>query len=70
MLYGDDALNALSEQIIVCAIEVHRELGPGLLELPYETALCIELRAAGLDVKRQVGVPLFYKPPCLSASVA
>jgi GxxExxY protein len=66
LLYGDDALNVLSEEIIRCAIEVHRELGPGLLESPYETALCIELKAAGIDVKRQVGIPLYYKGELIS----
>ena len=51
----------LTEQIIGCAIEVHRHLGPGLLESVYESALCIELRAAGLPFAQQVGIPLFYK---------
>ena len=61
VLYGDAELNALSEEIIRCAIEVHRELGPGLLESAYETAMCIELKTAGIDVKRQIGIPLYYK---------
>lgn len=53
--------DALSEPIIGCAIEVHRHLGPGLLESIYESALCIELRAAGLQFQRQVSLPLWYK---------
>ena len=55
-----------TERIVGCAIEVHRHLGPGLLESVYETALCIELRAAGLTFQRQVGVPLFYKGELIS----
>ena len=53
--------DTLSEQVIGCGIEVHRELGPGLFESIYESALCIELRAAGLSFKRQVSLPLWYK---------
>ena len=59
MLRGGDI--PLTEQIIACAIEVHRHLGPGLLESVYESALCIELATAGLSLKRQVGIPLHYK---------
>ncbi len=66
LLYGDDALNALSQEIIRCSIEVHRALGPGLRESVYETALCIELRRAGVEVKRQVGIPLYYKDELIS----
>ena len=51
----------LTEQIIGCAIEVHRHLGPGLLESVYESALCIELKSVGLPFTRQIGVPVFYK---------
>ena len=51
----------LTHTIIGCAIEVHRQLGPGLLESTYEEALCVELRAAGLAYTRQVGVPVLYK---------
>jgi len=61
MLHGDAALNELSGRIIQCAIEVHRELGLGLLESVYETALGIELRSASIEVKRQVAIPLYYK---------
>ena len=66
MLYGEPELNALSEKIIGCAIEVHREFGPGLLESAYETALCMELKNAGLRVARQVGIPLYYKGELIS----
>jgi len=66
MLEGDDETHLLTDRIIGCAIEVHRELGPGLLESVYEKALCTELVAAGLDFKRQVGVPLYYKGELLS----
>src|SRR5688572_28261221 len=51
----------LTHQIIGCAIEVHRHLGPGLLEATYEKALCIELEDARLPDIRQVPVPILYK---------
>jgi GxxExxY protein len=51
----------LTHQIIGCAIEVHRHLGPGLLEATYEKALCIELEDARLPYIRQVPVPILYK---------
>ena len=47
--------------IIGAAIEVHRNLGPGLLESAYEECLCHELHLRGLDFKRQVPLPLLYK---------
>lgn len=56
-----DATNQLTERIIGCAIEVHKALGPGLLEAMYEEALCIELMDAGLKYKRQVAIPALYK---------
>ena len=62
--YGDPEhgqLNSVSRNIIGCAIEVHRHLGPGLLEPMYESALCFELHDAGLDYRRQVRVPAYYK---------
>jgi GxxExxY protein len=56
-----DRINALTERIIGCAIEVHRQLGPGLLESIYESALCVELGLAGLQFQRQVPVSISYK---------
>jgi GxxExxY protein len=54
--------NELSAIIIGAAIEVHKELGgPGLLEDIYEEALCLELADRGLQVARQVQVPVLYK---------
>ena len=54
-------INQLTEQIIGAAIEVHREKGPGLLESAYEGCLAHELGLRGLQVARQVPVPLVYK---------
>ena len=51
----------LSEKVIGCAIEVHRALGPGLLESAYEECLCYELSDAGLSFRRQVPLPVNYK---------
>ena len=56
-----DVLKQLTERIIGCAIEVHRQLGPGLLEGTNEAALCIELQNAGLDFVRQPTFPVVYK---------
>ena len=54
-------LNELTGQIIGAAIEVHRHLGPGLLESAYETCLAYELQQLGLIVERQKALPLVYK---------
>jgi len=51
----------LTEQIIGAAIEVHKALGPGLLESVYEECLCHELHLRGLRFQRQVTVPVIYK---------
>lgn len=53
--------NELSSIIIGAAIEVHTELGPGLLESVYETCLYHELKEIGLKVERQVNLPVKYK---------
>ena len=54
-------LEALTEQIIGAAIEVHRHLGPGLLESAYEECLCHELSLRGLAFERQLQLPVLYK---------
>jgi len=54
-------INELTEAIIGCAIAVHRELGPRLLENTYESALCVELDDSGLTYQRQVPFPVIYK---------
>jgi GxxExxY protein len=51
----------LTNQIIGAAIEVHRALGPGLLESAYEECLCHELHLRGLSFRRQVELPIAYK---------
>ena len=53
--------NEISENIIGCAIQVHRELGPGLLESCYEECLYYELVQSGLLVEKQKPLPLVYK---------
>jgi GxxExxY protein len=51
----------LSNKVLGCAIEVHRELGPGLLESTYEQCLAYELNRAGVPFKLQVELPVEYK---------
>ena len=55
------ASNEITSKIIGAAIEVHRVLGPGLLESVYEHCLVRELQAEGLRVSRQLALPLVYK---------
>jgi len=54
-------INEISYTIIGCAIEVHKHLGPGLLESVYEPCFIDEMKSAGLFVKSQVYVPVLYK---------
>jgi len=56
-----DDFNQITERIIGCAIEVHRELGPGLLEATCESALCIEMGLHGMKFRRQPVFPVLYK---------
>jgi GxxExxY protein len=51
----------LTDKVIGAAIEVHRQLGPGLLESVYEECLCYELGLLGLSVQRQLSLPIRYK---------
>ena len=55
--------------MIGCAIEVHRQFGPGLLESVYEEAMCYELSKAGLRFERQQSVPIKYKDVLLATSL-
>ena len=56
-----EQLNRLSQDIIGAAIEVHKFLGPGLLESVYEICLIEELEQRGMKVQQQVRLPLYYK---------
>lgn len=51
----------LTRRIIACAIEVHRKLGPGLLEKLYKEAMVVEMELDGLKVEKNVKVPVEYK---------
>src|SRR4051812_40849325 len=56
-----EPINQITETIIGAAIAVHRELGPGLLESAYEACLAFEVAERGLDVARQVELPIVYR---------
>ncbi|HYN81471.1 MAG TPA: GxxExxY protein [Gemmatimonadaceae bacterium] len=64
----DGKFKSLTSRIIGAAIEVHRHLGPGLLESTYEDCLEWELKEEGIAVARQVKVPLMYKGRALASS--
>jgi GxxExxY protein len=53
--------NEITRKIIGCAIQVHKSLGPGLLESAYEECLSYELERNGLNIKRQQPTPVVYK---------
>lgn len=63
-------INDLSKKVIGCAIEVHRNMGPGLLESVYEHCLLAELHSQRIKTGGQVRVPLIYKGEELDASYA
>lgn len=56
-----EELNALSYKVIGLAIEVHRQLGPGLLESAYQACLIYELQKARLKVEKEISLPISYK---------
>ena len=56
-----ESRDPLTEKVIGCAIEVHRILGPGLLESAYQRCLALELRKQGLTVETEVSMPVNYK---------
>lgn len=59
--------NDIATKIIGAAIEVHKQLGPGLLESTYETCLAYELKKAGLNIQQQLALPVVYKEVKLNA---
>ena len=59
--------NEISSRIIGASIEVHKQLGPGLLESTYEICLGHELKLMGLEVKQQVPLPVIYKDVKINA---
>jgi GxxExxY protein len=66
--YSADDYNQLSLKIIECCIEVHREMGPGLIESVYEMCAERAMTRAGLKVCRQVSVPLVFQGELLNKS--
>lgn len=64
-----EELNKVTEKIIGCAIEVHRTLGPGLLESIYERALCYEFTFNNINYQNQMIVPIIYKETTLGNNV-
>ena len=54
-------IDNLTEIVIGCAIEVHRNLGPGLLESAYQECLAYELRNQGIIVEKEISLPIIYK---------
>jgi len=69
MILTQKYINNLSYQIVGCAIEVHKYLGPGLLESVYESCLVEEMIGQGLPFERQVQVPINYKGKDLGSNL-
>ncbi|HET8715321.1 MAG TPA: GxxExxY protein [Holophagaceae bacterium] len=64
---SSQSLDELSQQVIAACIDVHRELGPGLLESAYEACLAKELLLRSIPFRRQIPVPLRYKGELVEA---
>lgn len=64
-----DKIESLTERVIGCAIEVHRALGPGLLESVYRDCMLIETRLMGLNVERERRVAIEYRGQRIPASL-
>lgn len=62
-------IDNLTYDIIGAAIEVHKELGPGLLESIYQRCLCIELRSRGICFESEIEIPIIYKNSILEANL-
>ncbi|MGI4870193.1 MAG: GxxExxY protein [Janthinobacterium lividum] len=57
----DTRHNKLTEKVIGCAMDVHKELGSGFPELIYQRALGVELQQVGINAEREIHLPVFYK---------
>ena len=66
---ASDQIDALTERVIGCAIEVHRVLGPGLLESVYRDCMLVEMRLEGLKVERERRVSIEYRGQRVPASL-
>jgi GxxExxY protein len=64
----DVEMNEISFRVIQAAMDVHRELGPGLFETVYQRCMAIELRAAGLEFVSELSVPIHYKGEVLDGN--
>ena len=60
-----DDLELIVERTIGCCIQVHRELGPGLLESIYVRAVCLELEASGMTFQHEQRIPVYYRAKLL-----
>ena len=67
-MHGELIHGEITEKVLGAAIEVHKHLGPGLLESTYEACLCHELAIRGLSFQQQVQLPLEYKGLRLDAA--
>ena len=61
MAFNENVYNTLTEKIIKCCIDIHKELGPGLMESIYEVCLIEELKENGFKVQNQVELPVYFK---------
>ncbi len=65
----DPNVEAVAKQIVDASLQVHRNLGPGLLESVYETCLAYELQKRNLTVRRQIEIPIIYDGQTLDADL-
>jgi len=70
LLKEAEEMNRITETVIQAAMEVHRALGPGLLESAYEACLAFELAQRGLKVEQQKPLPVVYKEVRLDCGLA
>ena len=68
-MLSQERINQIAYDIVGCAIEVHKNLGPGLLESVYEKCLIEELNSKKFNVKQQVHIPIKYKMKTIDANL-